>query len=135
MNSTRKIIFAIAFAVNAAAIAAITTDSVHQHSMRQANTIELGTIVVTPADAIPGTVNLGAIVVTPSDADWRYAGAHGVRRQAATLLAESDTGNRMEDSAAASLVQTLNALSPGQFLDADAAMRLLNMLAFEGQGG
>ncbi len=169
MNSTRKMILTVAFAINIAVIAAITAVGVHQYSNRQANTIELGTIVVTPtdvdwqyaeargvrrpvatitsgadsapvesaaksADAEPGSIDLGAIVVTPTDADWQYAEAHGVQRPVAAAASVADS-DAVEAAAAASLVQALNALSPGQYLDTDAALRVLNTLAFAGQGG
>ncbi|MGH8306772.1 MAG: hypothetical protein ACRER0_00710 [Gammaproteobacteria bacterium] len=132
--NTRKLILAVAFAVNVAIIVAVSAMSIHQHGVHQTNTIELGAIVVTPADAIPETVNLGAIVVTPTDADWEYAEAHGVQRPVAKTTSVFDAGMD-EDAAASSLMQALNALSPGQYLDTDAAMRALNTLAFAGQGG
>ncbi|MGH8398500.1 MAG: hypothetical protein ACRETA_09695 [Gammaproteobacteria bacterium] len=184
--NTRKLILTVAFAVNVAIIAAISAASIHQHSVRQANAIELGTVVVRPADAVPEMVNLATIVVTPTDADWEYAEAHGVQRpvttvtsmvdnaavEAATKSADAEPvgidlgaiavtptnadrayaeahgvqhpvaamnsgfdAGMNEDAAAASLIQVLNALSPGQYMVTDAALSVLNTLAFAGQGG
>lgn len=160
MNSTHKIIFAIVFAINVTAIAAITAASVHQHSARQANTIELGAIVVTPADAEAGTVNLGAVLVTPNDADWRYAEVRGVQRPLATNIALAPitvqptveqlaevaavkmTSNApiaqatiAEDAASASLIKALEVVSPGQYLDTNATLRVFSALVFERAGG
>ena len=160
MNTTSKLIFTLALTVNVAAIVHISTVSLHQQAVRRAQTVNLGSITVTPSDIETGTVNLGAILVTPTDADWRYAQTHGAHRPAAITialapisvqpsaeqLAEVAIAKTPNDAAAmradtaqdvgtASLVEALETFAPGQYLDADAALRVLNTLVFERAGG
>ncbi len=165
MNTTHKLIFAVALAVNVAAIAALSAVTLHQRNpVRPTPTINLAPIVVTPANAGPdyaagATLHLGTIVVTPTEADWRYAEAHGVRRSVATValgvivvkptaeqLAEvaavkaashtpASGTDTSRDTGAASLVEVLDNFSPGRYLDADAPLRVLNALVFARQGG
>lgn len=165
MNTTRKLIFAVAIAVNVAAIAALSAVTLHQRNLaRQTPTINLAPIVVTPANAEPdyaagGTLHLGTIVVTPTEADWRYAEAHGVQRSVATValgvIVVKPTADQLAevaavkvagrtpvsgadtsgDTGAASLVEALDGFSPGRYLDVDAPLRVLNALVFERQGG
>jgi len=131
----------------------------HRHAQQQADNIQLGTIVVTPADAETGTVNLGAILVIPSDADWRYAEANGVQRPAMTTItlapitvqpttaqlvgvvavrvtsnAHTNEAAIAEAAASSALVEALEAFSPRQYLDTDATLRVLNALVFERSG-
>ncbi len=143
MNTTHKLIFAVALAVNVAAIATLSAVTLHQRN---------------PVRPTP-TINLAPIVVTPTEADWRYAEAHGVRRSVATValgvivvkptaeqLAEvaavkaashtpASGTDRSRDAGAASLVEVLDNFSPGRYLDADAPLRVLNALVFARQGG
>jgi len=159
MNTSRKVIFAIALALNLAAIGTTTAVIMHRHAMQQANTIRLDAIVVTPADAENSNVDLGAIVVMPSEDDWRYAQAHGVQRPVmksialapirvqptSQQLAEVASANARhalsatqtlsaENSASASVVETLEAFLPRQYLDTSATLRVLNALVFERTG-
>jgi len=161
MNTTSKVILAVAFALNVTALAVVSDMALHPHSRPQANTIRLGAIVVTPAEAEAGTVNLGAVLVTPSDADWRYAEVRGgVQRPLATNIAlapitvqptaeqlaevaavkmtssaPAAQATIVENTASASLVKALEAVSPGQYLDTNATLRVLNALVFERAGG
>lgn len=157
MNTTSKTLIAVAIALNIAAIAVVTGTVLRQQS--QTNTVNLGSIVVTPTDTETRTINLGAIVVTPSDADWRYAQAHGVQRPAmktialgsivvqptAEQLAEiadaSITRNApgtepftAEDLVSTSLVEALESFTPGNYLDTGTALRALNALVFAHTG-
>lgn len=160
MNTTSKVILAVAIALNVTALAVVSGMALHRHSRPQADTLRLGAIVVTPADAEAGTVNLGAVLVTPSDADWRYAEVRGVQRPLATnivlapitvqptneqlaeVAAVKMTSNApaaqatiVEDAASASLVKALEAVFPGQYLDTNATLRVFNALVFERAGG
>ncbi|MGB9429193.1 MAG: hypothetical protein WCC11_04850 [Gammaproteobacteria bacterium] len=132
MNSMHKLIFTVAVIVNVAAIATVMASLRSQRSTTETQTINLGAIVVTPADAQPGPIQLGTVVVTPSDADWRYAATRGVRRPVVTAAIEA--APLPGDDAGATLVEALEAFSPGQFLDADAELSLLNTLVFESNG-
>jgi len=160
MNTTSKVILAVTFALNVTAFAVVGGMALQRHSRPQADTIQLGSIVVTPADAEAGTVNLGAVLVTPSDADWRYAEARGVQRplvanialapitvqpsteQLAEVAAVNVTSNApaaqatiVEDPASASLVKALEAVFPGQYLNTNTTLRVFNTLVFERVGG
>jgi len=141
MSTTGKLIFALVITANLAAIAAVTAMSRHSHANRDTQVIHLGKIVVTPAndpwksptgDAENQTIQLGAVVVTPTEADWRFAQAYGVNRPEGA--AESAVVDHAQDSTAASLLQAMAALSPGQYLDSDAALRALDALVFQGAG-
>ncbi|MDE2090741.1 MAG: hypothetical protein KGJ08_02415 [Gammaproteobacteria bacterium] len=158
MNTTRKMIFAAAVTLNFAAIAIATGMVLRQQS--QANTINLGAIVVTPADYDHRTVDLGTILVTPSDADWRYAEARGVQRPAMNSIAlgsiivrptdeqladVADTGLTSNtrateyltdtDASSTSLLEALEALTPRTYLDTTTTLRALDKLVFERSGG
>lgn len=155
MNTTSKMLVAIA--LNIAALAAITGLALRQQS--QDRTVNLGSIVVTPADSDSTTVNLGAILVTPDDADWRYAEARGVQRPAmktialgsiivqptAEQLAEiadaSDVRNApdtdpvtAEDVVSTSLFEALDSFTPGKYLSTDTALRAFNALVIDHSG-
>lgn len=157
MNTTSKTLFAVAIVLNITAIAVVTGMVLRQQS--QPNIVDIGSIVVTPADSDSDRVNLGAILVTPDDADWRYAEARGVQRPAmktialgsivvqptAEQLAEIADARITSDVPAAeavttadvtstALVDALEAFSPGRYLDTDATLRLLNALVFEHSG-
>jgi hypothetical protein len=159
MNTSRKVILAVAVALNLAAIGAVSGVIMHRHASQQANTIQLGSILVTPADVEADTVSLGAIMVTPSAADWRYAQTHGTQRPAVTTIAlgaivvqptaeqladaavieaipgvPANQAVSVEDVASASLVEALEAFSPGKYLDTDATLRIVNALVFEHSG-
>ncbi|MGH8362831.1 MAG: hypothetical protein ACRESQ_05720 [Gammaproteobacteria bacterium] len=156
MNTTGRMIFALVIAADLAAIATVGAVNLHRRAVQETRVIELAKIVVTPAKATAEPIELAAIVVTPSDADWRYAEAHGVSRPAMTSVAlatvvvqptaeqvatmqlagvvPATTAGAAEDAAAASLMQALTALSPGQFLDTGAALRAFNVLVFDGLG-
>jgi hypothetical protein len=154
MNTTSKTLIAVAIALN---IAAVTGMVLRQQS--QGDRVDLGSIVVTPADSNPGTVNLGTILVTPSDADWRYAQARGVQRPAMKTIAlgsivVTPTAEQLaeladasitrhapdaepvtaEDMVTTSLVEALESFTPGNYLDSGSAMRALNALVFEHSG-
>lgn len=132
MNSTAKFIFAAVIAANLAAIAAVSIYTGLTRSAAETPVIQLGKIVVTPADAETPTIELGTVVVTPSDADRRFAEAHGVWRPSdtGTSVSNRDAGQ----AAMTSLLQSIAALSPGQYLDTDAALRALDALVFDNQG-
>ena len=157
MNTTSKTLIAVAIALNIGAIVAITGLALHQRS--QPNTVDLGRIVVTPADSDSGGVNLGAILVTPSAADWRYAETRGVQRPAMKTIAlgtivVKPTAEQLaeiadarltrsvprtepataEDLVSASLVEALESFTPGKYLDTDITVRALNALVFEHSG-
>ncbi len=157
MNTISKTLIAVALALNIAAIAGVTGVLLRQQS--QTDTIDLGSIVVTPADADAGRINLGVILVTPSDADWRYAEARGVQRPAENTIAlgaivVQPTAEQLaeiadasitrhasttapattEDVVSTSLVETLKSFTPGQYLYTDTALRALNALVFERSG-
>jgi hypothetical protein len=142
MNTTHKLIIAVAVVVNLAAIVTVSAMTLHRHAVQAAQTIQLG-----------------AIVVTPTEADWSYAEARGVHRPVVTVqlgaitvtptltqlaeIADSKTVNTIstgaadapQDAATVSLIEALAAFSPGQYLETDADLRLLNALVFERAGG
>lgn len=157
MNTTSKTFFAVAIVFNTCAIAVVTGLVLRQQT--QANTVNLGSIVVTAADSDSGTVNLGAILVTPSNADWRYAQARGVQRPAVktialgTIVVEPTTEQLADvadamltsdasttasttaaDVASASLFEALESFTPGKYLNADDTLQVLNALVFEHSG-
>jgi len=157
MNTTSKTLIVVAIALNISAIAAVTGLVLRQQT--QMNTVNLGSIVVTPADSDSGRVNLGVILVTPSNADWDYAQAHGVQRPAiktialgtiivqptAEQLAEIADARITNDAPATeaitatdvtstALVDALKAFAPGKYLDTDATLQILNALVFEHSG-
>jgi hypothetical protein len=126
ISNTQKLVLAIGLAVN---IAGIATVGVVMHNRYVAShTIELGKVVVTPADAEGGPLasneaihlQLAPVVVTPADIEDRYA-ANGTQDMAQVSAAP----------AIEILVQAMDALSPGQYLDTSAAMGVLSTLAFE----
>jgi hypothetical protein len=157
MNTTSKMLIAVAIALNISAIAAVTGLAMQQQS--QGDRVDLGRIVVTPADSNPGTVNLGAILVTPSDADWSYAETRGVQRPAMKTIAlgsivVTPTAEQLAELADAgitrhapdsepvtaenvvptSLVEALASFTPGKYLSTDTVLRALNALVFEHSG-
>lgn len=159
MNTTHKMIVVAAFALNVGAVAAVSGVALNRYLHDQADPIQLGTIVVTPADAAKSPAELGTIVVTPSDADWRYAEAHGVQRPAVESIAlgtivvrpnaeqladladamptrptATSVGEKTEDVVDASLIDALEAFSPGKYLFNASTLRALNALVFEGSG-
>lgn len=159
MSTTGKLIFTLVIGANLAAIAAVSAVNLHRHAAAKAQVIELAKIVVTPAVVAADPIELGAIVVTPSEADWRYAEAHSVNRPVTTFVAlapimvrptaeqlaevttsqmtggaRATTAGTTEDASMCSLMATLGAFSPGQFLDTGAAVHALNALVFDGLG-
>ncbi|MGH8371961.1 MAG: hypothetical protein ACRETO_04430 [Gammaproteobacteria bacterium] len=126
ISNMQKLVLAIGLAVN---IAGIATVGVVTHNRYVAShTIELSKVVVTPADAEGGPLasneaihlQLAPVVVTPVDTEDRYAA--------------NETQGMAQISAAPAievLVQAMDALSPGQYLDTSAAMGVLSTLAFE----
>ncbi|MGA9855194.1 MAG: hypothetical protein WBR29_07980 [Gammaproteobacteria bacterium] len=159
MNTTRKTLIAVTITLNIAAIAVVSGMALQHYTYTQANTIQLGTIVVTPEDVDTRSVNLGVIVVTPSDADWRYAETRGVQRprqntialgsivvqptaeQRAEIADAVVTGNApatgavtAEDLVSTSLVEGLKSFTPGNYLDAGTALWAFNALVFEHSG-
>jgi len=73
------------------------------------------------------------VVVTPTEADWRFAEAYGVHRSREVAASAGNADDAADQTAAASLLQELAALSPGQYLDTGAALRALNALVFDGR--
>lgn len=130
MSTTGKLIFTLVITANLAAVATVTALSRHAHTIRDTQVIQLGKIVVTPANTETQTIQLGTVVVTPTEADWRFAQAHGVSRPVSA--AELTGQERAQDSAVDSLLQAMAALSPGQYLDSDAELRALDALVFQG---
>jgi len=131
MNSNiRKAVIGLCIAVNVAAMAAI---GIVMHQRYVANhTIDLGTIVVTPTPAqlrelaANRVVDLGTIVVTPTAEQLRYA---------ANL--KSTNGSEAQAQAAElpaieTVVQALDALAPGQYLDSNIDTAAFSTLAFDG---
>ena len=132
MNTTGKLIFALVITANLAAIATVTAMSRHAHATRDTQVIQLGKIVVTPANAETQPIQLGTVIVTPTESDWRFAKAHGVSRPVSA--AELTADDRAQNSAVESLLQAMAALGPGQYLDSDAALSALDALVFQGTG-
>jgi hypothetical protein len=126
ISNTQKLILAIGLAAN---IAGIATVGVVMHDRYVAShTIELSKVIVTPADAEGGPLTsdeaiqltLAPVVVTPADTEARYAAN------------ETQTETQASDAPAIEiLVQAMDALSPGQYLDSSAAMDVISTLAFE----
>jgi hypothetical protein len=126
ISNTQKLILAFGLAVN---IAGIATVGVVMHNRYIAShTIELSKVVVTPADAEGGPLasneaiqlQLAPVVVTAADTEGRYA-ANG-----------NQNGVQASDAPAIEvLVQAMDALSPGEYLNSSAAMDVLSTLAFE----
>ena len=143
MNTTGKLIFALVIAVNLTAIAAVSSMNPHRRAAPQTRVVHLQKIVVTPAnapwksptgDAEAQVIKLGTVVVTPTEADWRFAEAHGVYRSRGVATAAVNTDDTGDQTAADPVLHALAALSPGQYLDAGAALRALNTLVFDGRG-
>ena len=124
ISTTQKLILAAGLAVN---IAGFATLGVVMHNRDVAShTIQLGAVIVTPVDAgvklaSDGTVELAPVVVTRAHSEERYA-ARDAERQAA-VVPGIDV-----------MVQAIDALSPGQYLDSGAALDVLSTLAFERAG-
>ena len=124
ISNTQKLILAAGLAVN---IAGLATLGVVMHNRDAAShTIQLGAVIVTPVDAgvklaSDGSVELAPVVVTRAHSEQRYA-ARDAERQAAMA-----PGMDM-------MVQAIDALSPGQYLDSSAALDALSTLAFERVG-
>ncbi|HEX6549908.1 MAG TPA: hypothetical protein VF117_04490 [Gammaproteobacteria bacterium] len=124
ISNTQKLILAAGLAVN---IAGIATLGVVMHNRDVAShTIQLGAVIVTPVDAgvklaSNGTVELAPVVVTRAHSEERYA-ARDVEREAAVAPGMG------------AMVQAIDALSPGQYLDSSAALNVLSTLAFERVG-
>lgn len=124
ISNTQKLILAAGLAVN---IAGFATLGVVMHNRDVAShTIELGAVIVTPVDAgvkvaSNGTVELAPVVVTRAHSEERYA-ARDAERQAAMAPGMGV------------MVQAIDALSPGQYLDSSAALDALSTLAFERVG-
>ncbi|HEX5340658.1 MAG TPA: hypothetical protein VFX47_07230 [Gammaproteobacteria bacterium] len=129
ISNTQKLILVIGLAANIAGIATVGT-LMHNRYVAS-HTIELSKVVVTPADAVGGPLasneaiqlTLAPVVVTPADTEERYA-ANAARHEDQA----SDT------SAIEVLVQAMDALSPGEYLDSSAAMDVLSTLAFVDAG-
>ena len=136
MNSTGKLIFTLVIVANLTAIAVASGMNLHRRAVEEARVIPLAKIVVTPLNAEAQSIELAPIVVTPTEADWRFAAAHGLRQSGSKSAAGSAAGLETvaDQDALAALLQSMAALNPGQYLDADAALRALNTLAFGGQG-
>ena len=160
MNTIHKVIFFAALALNVAAVAAVTGVVLKQHAQGRSQTIQLGTVVVTPEEAENLQTNLGTIVVTPSDDDWRYAEARGVQHRVpagtalgtivvkptAAQLAEladamslrratAAVGDKAEAVAGVSLMEALESFSPGKTLLNVSTLRVLDSLVFANSGG
>ncbi|MDE2234217.1 MAG: hypothetical protein KGL13_02150 [Gammaproteobacteria bacterium] len=160
MNTISKTVFAVALALNIAAVAAVTGVALKQHAIGQTETIQLGTVVVTPADAENLQANLGTIVVTPSEDDWRFAEARGVQRPVAasialgTIVVKPTVGqlaeladampkypapaavkDKAEAVAGVSLIEALESISPSRTLLNASTLRVLDSLVFGHFGG
>lgn len=129
-SNIHKVIIGLCLAANVVSIAAIATVIHHRHTANQQQVVDLGTIVVTPAnaekDAVASSrvIDLGVIVVTPAPAQQQYA-ANAVPAQ---------NGQSAAIPAIETLVQAMDALSPGEYLDNSATMDLLGTLAFDRVG-
>lgn len=134
MTTARKLILVLGFALNIAAITTVSIITLHRHAANRAPVVDLGTIIVTPGNAssgyaVNGTVDLGSITVTPQDS-----------ATAKIAVSSSPAGGKTEpdekaDSATAVVMEALDTLSPGQYLNMSASMRALNTLVFERLGG
>ena len=126
-NTIRKTVIGLCIAVNVAAMAAIGV-VMHQRYVA-GHTIDLGTIVVTPTPAqlhevaANRVIDLGVVTVTPTAEQLQYA---------ANMKANNDSEAQAADLPAfESLVQSLESLAPGQYLDNSADVAAFATLAFE----
>jgi hypothetical protein len=129
ISNTQKLILAIGLAANIAGIA--TVGMVMHDRYVASHTIELSKVVVTPANAEGGplasneaiNLQLAPVVVTPADSGDRYAAN------------EAQIGFQAGESQAVEvMVQAMDALSPGQYLDSSAALNALGTLVFDRVG-
>ncbi|HET7922167.1 MAG TPA: hypothetical protein VFM15_05375 [Gammaproteobacteria bacterium] len=150
-SNTQKAILVAGLAINLAAIVTVSA-VMHQREVR-AHSIQLGTIVVTPADAerrvaADGTIEmvLPPIRVTAADAERRVAAngtidmvlppvavtaADAGDAQYAASGQDQDADNGL---AVQILLQTLDTLSPGQYLESSLSLDVLGTLAFDRAG-